>query len=181
MQGPYFTVSNLLSLVRVLLVIPIGFLLVENTPFSNGMAIGLSLLACLTDFLDGFLARKMNQVTDVGKILDPLADKSAIVIVSFLLIILRNFPWWLFAVILLRDLLIVVGGLFIIGKRKVILQSNYVGKVAVNVLAATVVVYMANLDLLKPWAIGFSLAAIIISSISYGITFVKQMKTGFHS
>lgn len=177
MQGPYFTISNFFSVLRVVFIIPIIFFLYQNNPFSNVMAIVFSLLACVTDYLDGFFARRLNQVSDLGKILDPLADKLAIDLICFVLVMLRGFPVWLFAIILGRDLFIVLGGLFIIGRRKIILQSNLIGKLTVNFLAVTVILYMANLDFLKPWFIGLSLAGIILSGTSYLVTFIKKMRS----
>ena len=68
--------ANRITLVRILLIpIFIFFLMTDFVPFSRYIALGLFLLASATDGVDGYVARKYNQVTDFGKFIDPLADK----------------------------------------------------------------------------------------------------------
>ena len=74
----YFTISNLFSASRIFLVIPMGYCLVLDFPYHRLWTAGIIVIAVATDFLDGFLARKLHQVTDLGKIIDPLADKIGI-------------------------------------------------------------------------------------------------------
>ncbi len=176
MKGPYFTISNLLSISRIFLVIPIVLFLRQQTAIGNYFALSLSILACLTDFLDGMLARKLNQISDLGKILDPLADKIAILIVTLLLIFLRNFPAWLFMIIIVRDLAIMAGGLFIVGKQKVILQSNWYGKFTSGALALTILAYILDFKASYPWLIGVSVIMLILSSISYTLVFIRKLQ-----
>jgi CDP-diacylglycerol--glycerol-3-phosphate 3-phosphatidyltransferase len=133
-------------------------------------------LACLTDFFDGFLARKFNEISDLGKILDPLADKIAILTLTFLLIFLRDFPVWFFGIIIIRDLAILAGGLFIVGKQKVILQSNWYGKFTSGALALTILAYILNFKSSYPWLIGISLIMLALSSISYALVFIRKIQ-----
>lgn len=176
MKGPYFTISNLLSVSRIFLVIPVVLFLKQQTEIGNYFALGLAILACLTDFFDGILARKFNEISDLGKILDPLADKIAILILTFLLIFLRDFPAWLFIFIIVRDLAIMAGGLFIVGKQKVILQSNWYGKFTSGALALTILAYILDFKSSYPWLIGLSVIMLLISSISYTIVFIRKIQ-----
>jgi len=176
MKGPYFTISNLLSISRIFLVIPIVLFLKQQTGYGNFFELGLTLLAGLTDFLDGFLARKFNEISDLGKILDPLADKIAILTLTFLLIFLRDFPVWLFGIIIIRDLAILAGGLFIVGKQKVILQSNWYGKFTSGALALTILAYLLNFKSSYPWLIGISLIMLALSSVSYALVFIRKIQ-----
>jgi len=176
MKGPYFTISNLLSISRIFLVIPIVLFLRQQTAIGNYFALGLAILACITDFLDGILARKLNEISDLGKILDPLADKFAILIVTFLLIFLRDFPAWLFFIIIVRDLAIMAGGLFIVGKHKVILQSNWYGKFTSGALALTILAYILDFKASHPWLIGISVIMLILSSVSYALVFIRKIQ-----
>lgn len=92
------------------------------------------LIASLTDFLDGYLARKNNQVTDLGKFLDPIADK--MLINSIMIFLSLNFlstqdalkfPWFCVVLMVIRDL--VVDGLrFMAATKNVVLAANYWGK-----------------------------------------------------
>jgi CDP-diacylglycerol--glycerol-3-phosphate 3-phosphatidyltransferase len=95
---------------------------------------GVFLIASLTDFLDGYLARKNNQVTNLGKFLDPLADKmlinSIMIFLSLNFISMNDsfkFPWFCTVLMVIRDL--VVDGLrFMAASKNVVLAANYWGK-----------------------------------------------------
>ncbi len=95
---------NKLSILRVLL-IPVIVVLMSLTPaWCNYAAAGCFLIASLTDFLDGYLARKNNWVTDFGKFIDPVADK-LLVLSTFLMLIQQNLlPAWAVVIILAREL-----------------------------------------------------------------------------
>ena len=80
----------------------------------------LGALAVLTDFLDGLLARKLNSITETGKILDPLADKICVAAGALSAMLYGDLPVVLFVVILLRDMVIVIAGLSIIKNTKMI-------------------------------------------------------------
>lgn len=84
-----------------------------------------------TDLLDGYLARMLNQISELGKIIDPLADKIAVGVIAILMFINGLIPLWFIVVVLLRDLLILLFGLYLKGKKKIVLMSNYPGKIAV--------------------------------------------------
>ncbi|MBP8976917.1 MAG: CDP-alcohol phosphatidyltransferase family protein, partial [Bacteroidetes bacterium] len=71
MEQRVWTISNILSALRIVLVIPITICLVSEFPYHRYYAAGLVLLAIATDFFDGYLARQFHQVSELGKILDP--------------------------------------------------------------------------------------------------------------
>ncbi len=90
-----------------LMVLPFLFVLLQNPTFNHRwISVILFLVACLTDWLDGYLARKLNQVTDLGKFLDPLVDKLLILAPLLILIQLKQVPAWGVFLILLRELAI---------------------------------------------------------------------------
>ena len=69
-------VPNRLTILRVIMIpVFILFMLWQTFPYSDYIAAGVFILACVTDFFDGYIARKYNQVTTFGKFMDPLADK----------------------------------------------------------------------------------------------------------
>lgn len=133
-EKKFLTVSNLLSLSRVVLMIPFVVLMYSEFPYSRVWACGVIVLAVLTDKLDGIFARKFNQITEWGKIIDPLADKLAIGTVAIVLLLKGALPLWFLAVILVRDVVIFVGGIYVKSKRGIVLPSNEVGKWAAGVI-----------------------------------------------
>lgn len=127
-----FTISNFISFLRLLLVIPLWFLLDH---YSNQtvryITFALCIFAAATDMLDGYLARKLNQITELGKIIDPLADKAAMAVIVIKLYTIGEINTFYFLSIIIRDLLIFLGGIYvskIIGK---VLPSNKLGKITV--------------------------------------------------
>jgi len=99
-------VPNTLTILRMLLVPGIVVALLRE---SYGAALGIFLFAGASDGLDGFIARRFNQCTPLGALLDPLADKLLVVSSALVLGWLGRIPWWLAAAIIGRDLVIVAG------------------------------------------------------------------------
>ncbi len=135
MAERFWTISNALSLVRLLLSIPIVLLLEQQTPGARVAAGFVCLAAVATDYLDGWLARRLNEVTSYGKILDPVADKIVVGLVAALLAAQDLIPLWFFLAVIVRDALILGGGLYLRRVRGTVLQSNVVGKWTVTVVA----------------------------------------------
>ena len=98
-----WTLPNVLSMLR-LAGVPL-FLWLVLGPEADGWALGVLMVAGLTDFLDGWLARRLNQTTLVGQILDPVADRLYILAVVIGLALRDVIPWWLAVSLPLRDLL----------------------------------------------------------------------------
>ena len=102
---------NLLSLFRIALTPVVGFYLAQNDGRSTAIAVTVMLLAGLTDWLDGYLARRLHQVSALGLVLDPVADKLFAAAIVVLLVLYRDMPIWLAALIIGRDLLILTAAL----------------------------------------------------------------------
>jgi cardiolipin synthase len=100
--------ANALTLLRLVLVPFLVYLLHEG---AYGMALGLFVLAGLSDAADGFVAKRFRQETELGKILDPIADKALAVALFVTLAWLGWIPFWLVVAVVSRDALIVVGAL----------------------------------------------------------------------
>ncbi len=95
------TIPNLLSVVRILLV-PL-FLWLVLVPEADELALGVLVVSGITDYLDGKLARSFNQMSKVGAILDPVADRLFILAVVIGLALRDIIPWWLAIILPLRD------------------------------------------------------------------------------
>lgn len=139
-------------------------------PFHREWAIAFILIASFTDFLDGYLARRLHQVTDFGKIIDPLADKIGIGIVALCLLLTEDIPLWFFVVVLGRDALIFLGGVYINRRKGIVPQSNMAGKIAVNIIALYLllsVVRIPSLHMIRTGMLWLSIASMAISVVIY--------------
>jgi cardiolipin synthase (CMP-forming) len=141
-KGSIFQIPNLVSLSRIFLTPFVAYFLWKGDMQSTHICALLLIIAGVTDALDGYLARKLNQISDLGKTLDPLADKIMAGILVILLIMFRDFPIWLAAVIIGRDLLIMIAGLILLQGRKVVVPSNLTGKYAFTAIVFLIVSYV---------------------------------------
>jgi cardiolipin synthase len=125
LNGEVVNVPNLLSFLRILLVPVFLWFLLEELFLA---AIAVLAVAGLTDFLDGFLARKLNQTTKLGKMLDPVADRLYIFATLLALSATGYVPWWLAGLVILRDVLMLISLplLASVGYRS--LPVHYLGK-----------------------------------------------------
>jgi cardiolipin synthase len=125
LNGEILNIPNLLSFLRIALVPVFLWLLLEEMFVS---AITVLAIAGLTDFLDGYLARKLNQTTKLGKMLDPVADRLYIFATLLALSATGYVPWWLAGLVILRDLLMLISlpVLASVGHRS--LPVHYLGK-----------------------------------------------------
>ncbi|MFH7242546.1 MAG: CDP-diacylglycerol--glycerol-3-phosphate 3-phosphatidyltransferase [Spirulina sp.] len=96
----WITVSRLLGVPLILM------LLIQPTPYERWIAAGIFLLAAGTDWLDGYLARKLDQVTELGKFLDPLVDKLLVLAPLLVLVELNQVPAWGVFLIVAREITI---------------------------------------------------------------------------
>lgn len=170
MQEKRFTVSNLLSFSRILLIAPTGYCLITEFPHHRLWAAAIMIVAIATDFLDGYFARKLHQVTELGKFIDPLADKITVGLYALLLVWTGDVPIWFVAFVLVRDVLIFLGGVYIKKKKGIIPQSNWPGKIAVNFIAALFflsTLRIESLEVLRLIALWGSVVMMTWSMISY--------------
>lgn len=123
-----FTVPNLLSMAR-LLGVPV-FLWLILVPEADGWAVLLLLVAGATDWLDGYLARKWNQISRLGQLLDPIADRLYILATLIGLLLRGIIPWWLVALLVSRDIVMAI--VLAVLKRQGItgLPVHFIGKAA---------------------------------------------------
>lgn len=123
------TVPNLISVVRILL-IPIFCVLIFQQ--QNIAAFIIFVIACVSDGVDGFIARHFNQTSELGKILDPIADRGLLLAGSVVLCIVGRLPVWIVVLVIARDFTFLFGGWYVMKvydyKPKVI----WMGKIATS-------------------------------------------------
>ncbi len=181
------TTSNILSFLRLLLAIPIWILLgnlstsAEQTSSINirFIVLGICLVMMLTDFLDGYFARKRNEITEIGKVIDPLADKIGVGVIVLRLFLLELLPAYYFWIVVLRDVIILIGGIYVTSKIGKVLPSNYVGKVTVTIISIVMVLAIVGIqqdNLIYLIFYYTSIVLIFVSLITYIIRATEYLK-----
>ena len=140
------TIPNILSMGRICLIPVIVWLFLSK---ENYLLTGIFvLISGLTDVVDGMIARRFNMISDVGKVLDPIADKATQAVVVILLSI--RFPLMLIplAIGIVKEIFMTVSGYMIVKKCDVVLGANWHGKLATVVLTATMALHLVwyNID-----------------------------------
>ena len=138
-------IPNLLCIIRILLVFVFVYLSLKDMLYA---ALIVFLVAGATDVLDGFLARRNNWITNLGKILDPFADKLMQCTVLIILSIRNILPIWFAVLFILKEVVTLAMGLLVIKKRKVVIVSKWYGKAAVCLFYATVALSVILKDFL---------------------------------
>lgn len=101
------------------------------------------LVASLTDMLDGYLARKWNQITTFGKLMDPLADKLLLIVALYCLTINGYLPWFILAFVLGKEVIMIIVA-SILYKKDVVVYSKITGKIATFVFSAAVILMVIS-------------------------------------
>lgn len=171
----FLTIPNLLSILRILLIFPIAYYVWND---ALNVVILLVFISFVSDYLDGIIARRFNQVSEWGKILDPLADKLAIGILLIVLYLKQEVPLWLVIVVVGRDVLIILIGLGFAEKYKFVIPSNFLGKVTANVLALMVISYIFNIEILEKIFTSLAIIMIVLSGYSYLKNVVNVQRSG---
>lgn len=175
-------IPNILSVIRILLVGVFIYVFFLDYPNNLLWALMTFLAAGLTDVIDGFLARKFNWITNIGKILDPFADKLMQCTVLVCMWIKNLIPGWLVIPFILKEFLMLLGGLLIIRKRKVVVVSNIFGKMTVVFFYAAVVLCISARDFLKenPLVLYIVCALVLFAAISalanYAVKYFNTLK-----
>lgn len=170
--------ANVLTVLRIVLV-PV-FVVALLWDHGQGVALrlvalGLFLLAAATDRFDGWIARRNNLVTDLGKLLDPIADKllmgAALVCLSWL----GNLPWWVTVVILVRELGITVMRFFLL--RYLVLPASKGGKLKTVLQTAAIAVFLLPLHTLPGWLTVVAWVLMVVAVVLTVVTGLDYVRT----
>ena len=162
---------NQITLFRIILIPVFIFSLYLPVPHQNIISVVIFALIALTDNLDGYLARRLNQVTDFGKLIDPLADK-LLISAAMIFLIGRDpvgVPAWIAYLILTREFLIT--GLRSIDPKKIILSASWLGKFKTFCEVVGIIAVLLNFM----WSYWILVLAVIFSWIS-GIDYILKGK-----
>lgn len=163
---------NFLTLLRMVMV-PVVILF-----FALGMpywALAVFLLAGLTDVLDGYLARKNNQITNFGKVMDPLADKLMLITTLICLWVTKRIPGWVPIVITAKECTMITIAAMLY-RKDIVLPANFFGKLATILFTVAVLLSFFS-DLVTPWhtvLLYTATCVAIFAMIFYGIIVVRS-------
>lgn len=175
--GRFWTIANMLSMLRLVLVVPITYLILTDGPLT--WLFGLILLALVTDWFDGRVARWSRTVSEWGKVLDPLADKVAGAAVVLALVVRGTLPLWFLSVIVARDVAIILGGVVLARRTGQVVMSAWMGKVAVTALALTVLAALLRADEpILTTCIWITTGLMVYSFVLYAARFARLMRQG---
>lgn len=170
-----FTIPNLLSMVRILMIPLIVWLYCTKEAY--GWTVVTLLLSGATDIVDGWIARKYDMTSDLGKVLDPVADKLTQGIT--LLILITRFPLMLlpFLLLIAKEAIMAITGLMVIKKTGNVLGALWHGKVTTFLLYATMMIHVFFYDIAPLWS-----NALIILCVSFMVlSFVLYLIRNFNA
>ena len=161
---------NKLTIFRVIL-IPffVVLLLFDITAYDKWIALAIFIVASLTDFLDGYIARKYNLVTNFGKFMDPLADKLLVCSAMICLVELARIPAWVVIVIIAREF-IISGFRLVASDNGVVIAASYWGKFKTTFQILMICLMIADLEpliLITQIVMWVALALTVISLVDY--------------
>lgn len=139
-----FTIANLITLARLMLCAPIFYLL--WTGGDQVLIIALFLAAALSDLVDGYLARSRNEVSTVGKLLDPVADKVLVVGTVLALALRGSIPLLWLILLAAKELAMLLGGLLLLGKAQRVIAARPLGKIATTVLLTGIALLLVGFE-----------------------------------
>jgi len=169
---------NTLTLVRIFLVPFLVIFLIASADTRNYPAAAIFLAAVFTDWLDGRIARSRRQVTTLGQLLDPIADKLLIAAALISLVEIGRVPAWVATVIIGRDIAI-TGLRGIAASQGLIIAASQLGKY--KMAAEVIAVILLILDprpLMGAFAVGVAVVLSVVSGIDYFARFWRQLGLG---
>ncbi len=171
-------IANFLTLLR-LCMIPLAAYMFSLDAF--GAAAVVFFAACLTDILDGYIARRFSMVTDIGKLLDPLADKGMQLTVLISLAICDRMPFLAVGVILAKECMMFLGGLFLY-RKKIVVAANWYGKMATVVTSFSVMSLLLFYEKMSAFWRGFAewlpVCVATLAFILYFHSFLRTVREG---
>ena len=173
------TIPNAISFIRILLITPFVAFFIQRMYVAAAITVGIS---GLSDLFDGWIARKFHQESELGKVLDPLADKLTLIAVGVCLIFIEPYVLPLMIIMVLKDVLMIIGGTIVINQGVIPPKSSWYGKLSTFMFYISVgmVVLMAIFGYVnKPLSLtvlGITAAMVIFSLVNYAIIFFKIQK-----
>ena len=176
-KGNIITIPNLLTSIRILLIPALLWFYLEKAEMH--VTVILLAMSGLTDILDGFIARHFHCISDLGKALDPVADK--LTQLAMLICLLFRFPRMLVLIIVLcvKEIFVASTQLLVIHRTEEVLGADWHGKVTTTLLYGVMLVHLLWMDL--PEELSFALemlciGMLLLSGVLYGLRNIRAAK-----
>jgi len=180
-EAAIFTIPNLLSFLRICLIPVIAWLycVKQNSILAGGVLI----LSGITDVVDGYIARHFHMVSNLGKVLDPIADK--LTQGAMLICLLFRFPWVIGPIILMivKEIFMSVTGILVIRRTGIVLGAEWHGKAATVLLYGMILLHLFWYDIptvVSTLSIAACTLMILISFFLYGIRNINALTERGH-
>ena len=170
-QDKIINVPNALTLLRILLLPVVVWRFVIGD--ATGALIAY-MAAMLTDALDGIIARKTNQITALGKLLDPIADKLSLVTLLGLFVSSGEIPLWVLAIIMFKEVMMVIGGGVAL-KHGIVVYALPIGKVTTVTFVLSMVVRFMSVLPLADVLLWISVALSMVALVWYAVDLMKKL------
>lgn len=159
--------ANKLTILRILMIPGFLAVLYMDIPDANYWALAIFVIASLTDFLDGYIARNYNQITDFGKFMDPLADKMLVVAAMLWFVEIGQMQGWALLIVIVREF--AVSGLRMVAADKGrVIAAGWSGKVkTVATMGGIVLMFLP----IESWVNSICVAVIVLTTIYSGVEY----------
>ncbi len=176
-KNAILTIPNILSFFRLCLIPVIAWLYCEQENFN--LAGYMLILSGMTDIVDGYIARHYHMISDVGKILDPIADKLTQAVMLICLMVRYPDILWPFVLMVLKEAFMLISGLLVIKRTGVVHGANWHGKAATVLLYGTMILHVFWADIprmLSKFSIAACSCMILMSFVLYGLRNIQILR-----
>lgn len=175
-QEGKMNIPNMLTIVRLCLIPFFIATFFGNDPNSLRDSMIIFAVAGITDVLDGYIARKYNLVTDLGTVLDPLADKLMLIAVLSCFTIRDYIPTWIIGVVLVKELTMIAGGIYLyFHKEQIVIPANKFGKLATVFFYTAIILITFNVKAeYNQYIIGIAMIMTLVAFFVYTRSFKKM-------
>ena len=171
-----FTIPNMLSVLRFVMVAVIGWLYSTGQELWAGVVL---IVSVLTDMLDGFIARKFDMVTDLGKLLDPVADKVTQGVVFLFLASRHPTLWYVFGLFVVKEFYMLFMGSYIYKKTGKVGGAKWYGKVstaAIMISIIAILLFPGLPESVVSTMIGVCFGVLFVSLIGYTLRYIHILR-----
>ncbi len=178
-KGKIITLPNILSFARLMMISWYMWMyLAQNDGVGTALIV---LLSGFTDIIDGVIARRFNMISNLGKALDPLADKLTLITVIFCLVWRFPHMWLVFGVLCVKELFVLVTSLMAIRRTEAVLPADLHGKITTAAFYIVVMLHLFFIDMpprVSDGLICLCTVMLLLSGVLYGIRNIRAIRSG---